>query len=104
MRFEYDGEADALYVTLSTGVPARQDRLPDGTILDFDDVGCLLGVEVLSPCSQWDHRLGDLGLTTLQEAFLRSVAGIFRGFGFRPDPFQAAAGGSGQHVDLASAA
>lgn len=104
MRFEYDGDADALYVVLVDGKSERQERLSDGTVLDLDTSGAILGVEVLGPGAHWDFKLAGFSLTTSQAAFLTRVAGIFRGEIFSPDPLKAAGGGWGQQSEVAAAA
>ena len=40
----YDADADVLYVRLNDGQSARQSRLGDLRIIDFDDDGKILGV------------------------------------------------------------
>jgi uncharacterized protein YuzE len=47
MRVEYDRGTDTLTVTLRDGVVAESDEAKPGVILDYDDVGNLLSVEVL---------------------------------------------------------
>ena len=47
MKVEYDRETDTLTVTLRDGVVAESDEDKPGVILDYDDVGNLLSVEVL---------------------------------------------------------
>jgi uncharacterized protein YuzE len=47
MRVEYDRETDTPTVTLRDGVVAESDEDKSGVILDYDDVGNLLSIEVL---------------------------------------------------------
>jgi uncharacterized protein YuzE len=47
MKVEYDRETDTLTVTLRGGVVAESDEDKPGVILDYDDVGNLLSIEVL---------------------------------------------------------
>ena len=47
MKVEYDGETDTLTVRLREGVVAESDEDKPGVILDYDDVGNLLSIEVL---------------------------------------------------------
>lgn len=62
MRWSFDFDADALYVRLSEASPERQIELSDGTIVDLDAAGAVVGIEVLSFHAGWDPRLV---LTTL---------------------------------------
>jgi len=47
MKVEYDGETDTLTVILRQGVVAESDEDKPGIILDYDDAGNLLSIEVL---------------------------------------------------------
>ena len=47
MKVEYDGEPDTLTVILRQGVVAESDEDKPGIILDYDDAGNLLSIEVL---------------------------------------------------------
>ena len=47
MKLTVDPEADALYLTLKEGKVARTKELADGIIIDVDEAGALLGIEVL---------------------------------------------------------
>ena len=46
---EFDKEACALYVRLKEGKPARSEPVGESVILDLDERGELLGIEVLLP-------------------------------------------------------
>ena len=46
MRITYDGEADALYIAFGEG-PAIVEEVAEGTALDWDSEGRLLGIEIL---------------------------------------------------------
>ena len=52
MKFEYDKEADAAYIYLVYPIKAGQAKstveLKENIILDFDNKGKLLGVEILN--------------------------------------------------------
>ncbi len=54
MRWTFDTDADALYVYLAEGSPAGQVPMPDGTVVDVDETGRPVGVEVLRPWAEWD--------------------------------------------------
>jgi uncharacterized protein YuzE len=47
MKVGYDRETDTPTVTLREGVVAESDEGKPGVILDYDDVGNLLSIEVL---------------------------------------------------------
>lgn len=48
MKFDYDPTVDALYVTLSEAEVIESEEVQPGIILDFDDAGKVVGVEVLN--------------------------------------------------------
>ena len=47
MTIEYDSETDTLTVTLREGVVAESNEDKPGVILDYDEAGNLLSIEVL---------------------------------------------------------
>ena len=49
VSLEFDKEACALYVRLKEGKPARSEPVGESVILDLDERGELLGIEVLLP-------------------------------------------------------
>ncbi len=53
MRIEYDADVDALYVRLRIGLTARTLEIDTGTLVDLDETGLALGVEVLRPARRW---------------------------------------------------
>ncbi len=48
MKIEFDPVADALYVKLGDGKVAESEAVQPGVILDFDESGKVVGVEILS--------------------------------------------------------
>ena len=48
MKIEFDPVADALYVKLGEGKVAESEAVQPGVILDFDESGKVVGVEILS--------------------------------------------------------
>lgn len=48
MRIEYDPEVDALYVRLSDSKIIESEQVQPGIVLDFDEAGKVVGVEVLN--------------------------------------------------------
>ncbi len=47
MEISYDKEADALYLQFRKGVFAKNKKIDDFTIVDFDKAGNMLGIELL---------------------------------------------------------
>jgi uncharacterized protein YuzE len=48
MKIEYDPEVDALYVRLTENKVIESEQVQPGIVLDFDEAGKVVGVEVLS--------------------------------------------------------
>lgn len=54
MILKYTDSADALYIYLKPGVKTtRGEEIDNGTIVDLDDQGDVVGIEVLSPARDW---------------------------------------------------
>lgn len=47
MKISYDKEADALYIRLRQGHFAKNKKFDDYTIMDLDEKGNILGIEIL---------------------------------------------------------
>jgi uncharacterized protein YuzE len=47
MKIEYSKEADALYVYFKEDFVAKSKEIEDGVVIDFDEKGQLIGIEVL---------------------------------------------------------
>ena len=47
MRISYDEKADALYIRLKETVYYESDEVKEGVLLDYDDKGNVIGVEIL---------------------------------------------------------
>ena len=47
MKIEYSKEADALYVYFKEAYVTKSKEVEDGVIIDFDENGQLIGIEVL---------------------------------------------------------
>ena len=54
MKLEYDPAADALYVRLNDHPIIESEQIKPGIILDYDEAGNVVGIEVLS-ASKHDH-------------------------------------------------
>jgi uncharacterized protein YuzE len=48
-----DTEADALYIQILRGRVARTEMLDEWTLVDVDEDGAPLGIEVIHPARQW---------------------------------------------------
>ena len=48
MKIEFDPEVDALYVQLAEGDIETTEEIKPGVMLDYDDQGNILGLEVLN--------------------------------------------------------
>lgn len=57
MRISYSKGADAVYIELLEGVHARTIEIDEGTFVDLDAHGRVLGIEVLHPSRSWPLHL-----------------------------------------------
>jgi uncharacterized protein YuzE len=48
MNIEYDPDVDALYVRLTARKVIESEQVQPGIVLDFDETGAVVGVEVLN--------------------------------------------------------
>ena len=69
MKITYDAEADALSIIFSETTVTTQ-HLADGIAADYDEAGCLAGLEILDVRS----RLG--GADTFRRIILEGVSGV----------------------------
>ena len=56
MKLTYDKEADAIYIELQDGMFARNKKVDDFTILDLDEKGHILGIEILEASKRIPKR------------------------------------------------
>ena len=47
MKISYDKEADAMYIEFRKGDFSRNKKIDDFTVVDFDENGNLLGIELI---------------------------------------------------------
>jgi uncharacterized protein YuzE len=52
VQISYDRKADALYIRLRTGKFGTNKEVEEGVVLDLDEDGALLGIEVLEASSR----------------------------------------------------
>ncbi len=57
MRYVYDSDSDALYITVRQGPVDHTVELTDGVVLDVDQHGEVVGVDVMVPSQGWDANL-----------------------------------------------
>ena len=46
MKVEYDVTTDSMYISLNEGVSAESEEVTDGVVLDFDDAGKVVGIDI----------------------------------------------------------
>ncbi len=54
MRIHYSHDADALYIRLNEKTIQNTDEVSDDIIMDFDNEGNVIGIEILSASSKAD--------------------------------------------------
>ncbi|HVV38344.1 MAG TPA: DUF2283 domain-containing protein [Acidimicrobiales bacterium] len=54
MKYVYDSDSDALYVTLRNGAIDHTVELTDGVVLDVSADDEVIGVDVMVPSQGWD--------------------------------------------------
>ena len=47
MRIRYDRKVDALYIRLREGEVEESDEVSEGVVMDYDDAGLLMDIEIL---------------------------------------------------------
>ena len=47
MKIRYDSEADAIYITLTDDIVKKTKEIDDNTIIDFNNKGKVIGMEIL---------------------------------------------------------
>jgi uncharacterized protein YuzE len=55
MKIEYDQQADAMYIRLRAGKVIESEEVRPGVVLDFDDQGQVLGIEMLDVSQRTDN-------------------------------------------------
>lgn len=73
-----DEKTDALYIYLDNGRPAATRQIEQGTIVDLDDAGRLIGIEVICRHRAWpvEKILGTYSVSEADETRLRRLAGL----------------------------
>ena len=57
MKIEYDPTADALYVRLSDQSIIESEQIKPGIVLDYDEAGNVVGIEVLRASKHYSSPL-----------------------------------------------
>lgn len=58
MRLDYDAATDSLYIHLAERPSVDSDEVSEGVVLDFDEHGALVGIDVQHASKKADiHRL-----------------------------------------------
>jgi uncharacterized protein YuzE len=75
MIFEYDKDADALEITLRNAIVARTVEIDAGTLVDVDEAGVAVSIEVIRPARVLpiDQIVGRFQLADDDIAVLRSM-------------------------------
>ncbi|HEX6468258.1 MAG TPA: DUF2283 domain-containing protein [Streptosporangiaceae bacterium] len=73
-----DQKTDALYIYLSDQRPAATRQIEQGTVVDLDETGRLIGIEVICRHRAWpvEAILGAYPVSEADETRLRQLAGL----------------------------
>ena len=84
MKFLYDDSADALYIEVASAVVAQTHQVDAGTLVDLDNMGNLVGIEVIRPARPWpvEEIASRFGLCGSEKAILDSLWGEPRKRGY----------------------
>ncbi len=90
MTFSYDYQADALYIEIAEASVARTEQFDAGTMVDLDQFGRVVGIELLQPARDWplDEIQARFQLDEGDRAILNTLWGDNRPYPFaRPPQF-----------------
>ena len=71
MKIEYSKEADAIYVYFKEDFVARSNEIEDGVVIDFDEKGQLIGIEVLDVSERFS--LSDIANISIENLPVEAV-------------------------------
>lgn len=71
MKIEYSKEADAIYVYFKEDFVAKSKEIEDGVVIDFDEKGQLIGIEVLDVSQRFS--LADITNINIENLPLEAV-------------------------------
>lgn len=63
MKLQYYSDTDSLYIDLSSKVSSDSQEVAEGVVLDYDDAGNLVGIDIDNASTKLD--LGELVLSKL---------------------------------------
>ncbi len=72
MKIEYSKEADAIYVYFKEEFVAKSKEIEDGVVIDFDEKGQLIGIEVLDVCQRFN--LSDIVNVSIENLPVESIS------------------------------
>ncbi|MDE0374666.1 MAG: DUF2283 domain-containing protein [bacterium] len=77
MIFSYDNDADALYIEIKDSPVAGTRQFDEGTMVDLDASGEVVGIEILQPARDWplEEIKASFGLGEDNTAILESMWG-----------------------------
>ena len=77
MIFSYDHDADALYIEITDSPVAGTRQFDEGTMVDLDASGEVVGIEILRPARDWplEEIKASFGLGKDNTAILDSLWG-----------------------------
>jgi uncharacterized protein YuzE len=77
MNLIYDTEADALAISLGEGIVAQTIAIGTGTLVDVDEAGRLVAIEVHNPARRWplEEILEQYEVSAENAEMLRAVRG-----------------------------
>jgi len=71
MKIEYSKEADAIYVYFKEDYVAKSKEIEDGVVIDFDEKGQLIGIEVLDVSQRFS--LSDIANVNIENLPVEAV-------------------------------
>lgn len=71
MKIEYSKEADAIYVYFKEDFVAKSNEIEDGVVIDFDEKGQLIGIEVLDVSERFS--LSDIANISIENLPVEAV-------------------------------
>jgi len=72
MKIEYSKGADALYVYFREEYVAKSKEIEDGVVVDFDEKGHLIGIEVLDVSLRF--KLSDIVNVSIENLPIESIS------------------------------
>lgn len=67
MKLHYYEDTDSLYIDLSTALSAKSEEIADGMVVDYDEAGHVVGIDI-------QHASERIDLTAVETAHLPVAA------------------------------